>query len=45
VREINRDAEMRRAFVRWVHKSFSRRGGMPVAEALNTALPEAFACE
>ena len=43
--EANRDDQIRRAYVRWVHKSFSKRGNMPVGTALLAALDEHFACE
>ena len=42
--EVNRDDEIRRAFVRWVHGSFSKHGKMPVGAALLAALDENFAC-
>ena len=41
----NREDEIRRAYVRWVHGSFSKRGNMPVGEALRAALDEAFGCD
>ena len=34
--EANRDDEIRRAYVRWVHGSFSKHGKMPVGAALLT---------
>ncbi len=43
--EANREDEIRRAYVRWVHKSFSKRGNMPVGEALLAALEEHFGCD
>ena len=43
--ETNREDEIRRAYVRWVHKSFSKRGNMPVGEALRAALEDSFVCE
>ena len=43
--EANREDQIRRAYVRWVHGSFSKRGSMPVGEALLAALDEVFGCE
>ena len=43
--EANREDAIRRAYVRWVHKSFSKRGNMPAGEALLAALDEHFGCE
>lgn len=43
--DTNRDDEIRRAYVRWVHGSFSKRSKMPVGEALLAALAENFACD
>ena len=43
--EANRADETRRAYVRWVHKSFSKRGGMPVGVALKAALSAHFPCD
>jgi len=42
--EANTDDMMRRAIVRWVHGSFSRRSKLPVGEALHAALSDGFAC-
>jgi hypothetical protein len=43
--ETNRDDEIRRGFVRWVHGSFSKRSKIPAGEALHMALNEAFGCD
>lgn len=42
--ETNRDDQLRRAFVRWVHTSFRTHSKMPVAEALLGAFDDSFAC-
>ena len=43
--ETNTDDELRRSFVSWVHKSFSKRSKMPVGEAVLASLETSFACE
>ena len=42
--EANRDDQLRRAFVRWVHGAFRDRSKMPVDEALLGALNDSFGC-
>lgn len=42
--DANRDDQLRRAFVRWVHASFRSHSKMPVAEALRAALEDTFSC-
>ncbi len=42
--EANRDDQLRRAFVRWVHGAFRDRSKMPVAEALLGSLEDNFGC-
>ncbi|HCQ64551.1 MAG TPA: hypothetical protein DIU07_04940 [Rhodobacteraceae bacterium] len=42
--EANRDDQLRRAFVRWVHGAFRDRSKMPVGEALLEALDDSFGC-
>lgn len=41
----NRDDQLRRAFVRWVHASFSARSKLRLGDAVLAALTETFACE
>lgn len=43
--EANRDDQLRRAFVRWVHASYSKRSKMPVGAAVAAALDDGFSCE
>ena len=42
--EANRDDQIRRAYVSWVHAAFSSRSKMPVGEALRAALEDRFGC-
>jgi len=42
--ESNRDDQLRRAFVRWVHSSFNTHSKMPVGEALFATFDEYFRC-
>ena len=41
----NRDDQLRRAFVRWVHGDFRERSVLPVGEAVLGALKDGFGCE
>ncbi len=43
--DTNREDRIRRAYVRWVHASFSKRAKLPVGVALKAALDESFGCE
>ncbi|PIE08679.1 MAG: hypothetical protein CSA74_01190 [Rhodobacterales bacterium] len=43
--DTNREDAIRRAYVRWVHASFSKRAKLPVGVALKAALDESFGCE
>ncbi len=43
--ETNREDAIRRAYVRWVHASFSKRAKLPVGVALRAALDDSFGCE
>jgi len=42
--EQNVADEVRWAFMRWVHESYTARKSMPAASALHTMLQEKFAC-
>ncbi|WP_421849058.1 Rap1a/Tai family immunity protein [Oricola sp.] len=43
--EVNTADEVRWAYMRWVHKSYTKRTKMPAADALFASLKENFACE
>ncbi len=43
--EANREDAVRRAYVRWVHAAFAKRGSLPVGAALLAALDESFGCQ
>ena len=42
---VNTPDEARWAFMRWVHKDYSQRSGMPTADAVLAMLPDMFPCE
>lgn len=42
--EVNTADEIRWAFMRWVHGSYSERKGMPAADAVMATLRASFAC-
>lgn len=42
--QANRDDQLRRAFVRWVHGAYRERSKMPVGAALRAALDDSFGC-
>jgi len=42
--EVNMTDEVRWAFMRWVHGSYTERKAMPASEALLATMKEAFAC-
>ena len=43
--KLNTADEVRWAFMRWVHGSYSKRKAMPAADALMATLKESFACK
>lgn len=45
VPDVNTADEVRWAYMRWVHASYSQRTAMPANEALLVALKDSFPCE